>query len=68
MIEHVYKRSALCRILDTLAVGTPDEEILQAVRRFGGEAVMTSPAHQRATDRVAEAAGTTGGDIVIVIQ
>jgi 3-deoxy-manno-octulosonate cytidylyltransferase (CMP-KDO synthetase) len=68
MIEHVYKRSALCRILDTLAVATPDEEILQAVRRFGGEALMTSPAHQRATDRVAEAAGTTGGDIVIVIQ
>jgi 3-deoxy-manno-octulosonate cytidylyltransferase (CMP-KDO synthetase) len=68
MIEHVYKRSALCRILDILVVATPDEEILQAVQRFGGEAIMTSPAHQRATDRVAEAAGTTGGDIVIVIQ
>ena len=29
---------------------------------------MTSPSHERATDRVAEAAETTGGDIVIVIQ
>lgn len=68
MLEHVYKRSALCRSLDALVVATPDPEIAEAVRRFGGEALMTSPAHQRATDRVAEAALTTGGDIVIVIQ
>lgn len=68
MIEHVYKRSALCRVLNFLAVATPDEEIARTVRGFGGEVVMTSAAHQRATDRVAEAARTTGGDIVIVIQ
>ena len=68
MIEHVFKRSALCKSLDLLAVATPDEEIARAVRAFGGEVIMTSPAHERATDRVAEAAEMTGGDIVIVIQ
>jgi 3-deoxy-manno-octulosonate cytidylyltransferase (CMP-KDO synthetase) len=68
MIEHVYKRSALCQALTTLAVATPDEEIARAVQGFGGEVLMTSVAHQRATDRVAEAARTTGGDVVIVIQ
>jgi len=68
MIEHVYKRSALCQTLDSVVVATPDQEIAQAVRSFGGESVMTSPDHQRATDRVAEAAQTVGGDIVIVIQ
>ncbi len=68
MVEHVYKRSALCRSLDVLAVATPDEEIARAVRAFGGEVIMTSTAHERATDRVAEAAEMTGGDIVIVIQ
>ncbi len=68
MIEHVYKRSALCGALTTLAVATPDEEIARTVRGFGGEVLMTSIAHQRATDRVAEAACTTGGDIVVVIQ
>ena len=68
MIEHVYKRSALCPALDAVVVATPDEEIANAVRGFGGESVMTSPDHQRATDRVAEAAQTTGGDIVLVIQ
>jgi 3-deoxy-manno-octulosonate cytidylyltransferase (CMP-KDO synthetase) len=68
MVEHVYKRSALCRSLDVLAVATPDDEIARAVRAFGGDVVMTSPAHHRATDRVAEASKVTGGDIVIVIQ
>lgn len=68
MIEHVYRRSALCRMLSRLAVATPDEEIARAVRAFGGEVVMTSPQHSRATDRVAEAAGVVGGDIVVVIQ
>jgi 3-deoxy-manno-octulosonate cytidylyltransferase (CMP-KDO synthetase) len=68
MIEHVYKRSALCQALDAVVVATPDPEIAQAVRNFAGEFIMTSPDHQRATDRVAEAARTVGGDIVIVIQ
>src|SRR3989338_7318551 len=68
MIEHVYKRSALCRSLTTVVVATPDEEIARAVKGFGGGVVMTSASHERATDRVAEAARTTGGDIVIVIQ
>ena len=68
MIEHVYRRSALSSRLDQLVVATPDREIAEAVRGFGGEAVMTSSAHERATDRVAEAAETTGGDVVIVIQ
>jgi len=68
MIEHVYKRSALCPALDAVVVATPDKEIARAVQDFGGESVMTSPDHQRATDRVAEAAQTTGGDIVLVIQ
>ena len=68
MIEHVYKRSALCRSLSTVVVATPDEEIARSVKGFGGGVVMTSASHERATDRVAEAARTTGGDIVIVIQ
>lgn len=68
MIEHVYRRSALCRLLARVAVATPDPEIADVVRGFGGDVLMTSAAHQRATDRVAEAAGTTGGEIVVVIQ
>lgn len=68
MIEHVYRRSALSTALTDVAVATPDEEIARVVRGFGGRVVMTAPTHERATDRVAEAAGVTGGDIVVVIQ
>lgn len=68
MIEHCYRRSALSKALTEVAIATPDEEIARAVRGFGGNVVMTAPTHERATDRVAEAAGVTGGDIVVVIQ
>ena len=68
MLEHVYRRSVLCSALHHVVVATPDPEIIAAVQAFGGEAVMTSPDHQRATDRVAEASAVTGGDIVVVIQ
>jgi 3-deoxy-manno-octulosonate cytidylyltransferase (CMP-KDO synthetase) len=68
MIEHVYKRAALCRLLDIVAVATPDREIYDATNSFGGTAIMTSSEHTRASDRVAEAAKHTGGDIVLNIQ
>ena len=68
MIEHVYKRALLCELLDTVVVATPDIEIFDVTRSFGGLAIMTSQSHTRASDRVAEAAEHTGGDIVINIQ
>ena len=68
MIEHVYERSARCRVLDRVVVATPDEAIAEAVRGFGGDAVMTASSHVRATDRVAEAAQLIGGDLVVMIQ
>lgn len=68
MIEHVYWRSRMCRSLDEVYVATCDEEIAAATDRFGGRAVMTSPAHERASDRVAEVAMKIAADIVIVIQ
>lgn len=68
MIEHVYHRTALCQSLNAVYVATCDEEIRQAVEGFGGEVIMTSPMHQRASDRVAEAAGGLATDIVVMVQ
>jgi 3-deoxy-manno-octulosonate cytidylyltransferase (CMP-KDO synthetase) len=50
-------------------VATDHEEIFRAVRAFGGEAVMTDPAAESGTDRVAEVARRLGGvDIIVNVQ
>jgi 3-deoxy-manno-octulosonate cytidylyltransferase (CMP-KDO synthetase) len=68
MIEHVYRRTNLCRALDDVIVATCDTEILEAVEAFGGKAIMTSPAHERASDRVAEAAADLDCDVIVMVQ
>tara|TARA_B100000989_G_C19521856_1_gene464573 strand:+ start:1494 stop:2246 length:753 start_codon:yes stop_codon:yes gene_type:complete len=68
MIEHVYKRSSLCKDLDELYVATCDLEIKNAVENFGGKAIMTSKEHERCTDRIAEAVKNIECDIVVNIQ
>ncbi len=68
MVEHVYRRAAMCSTLDEVYVATCDEEIRRAVEAFGGEVIMTSPAHERASERVAEAAQNLSADIIVMIQ
>lgn len=68
MIQHVYERVRRARCLTDLVVATDDERIVEAVRRFGGQAVMTSAAHVSGTDRVAEVARARNDDIVVNIQ
>jgi len=54
MIEHVYRRASAARLVDAVVVATDDERIANAVRAFGGVAVMTRPEHVSGTDRIAE--------------
>lgn len=68
MIEHVYKRSLMSKTLDNLFVATPDEEIKKSVESFGGKVIMTSPRHNRCTDRIAEAVKNIDCEIVVNIQ
>lgn len=68
MIEHVYRRVSMCQSLESVYVATCNEEIRQCTEDFGGNAIMTSTRHQRASDRVAEAAQNIEADIVVMIQ
>lgn len=68
MIEHVYRRCAMSAAAGEVYVATCDEEIKQAVDKFGGRAIMTSPSHQRASDRTAEAAESLDADLVVMVQ
>src|SRR5436190_11697434 len=45
MIEHVYRRASAAASVSRVIVATLDRRILDAVPRFGGEAVMTSAAY-----------------------
>lgn len=58
-------------VLSDVFVATCDHEIRVAVEGFGGQAIMTSAAHERGTDRIAEAAATLGlgdNDIAVNVQ
>jgi 3-deoxy-manno-octulosonate cytidylyltransferase (CMP-KDO synthetase) len=68
MIEHVFRRAAMCDVLDAVYVATCDEEIRRVAEGFGAPVLMTSSAHERASDRVAEAAASLSADIVVMIQ
>lgn len=66
LIQHTVEAARRCRLADRILVATDDREILEAVRRFGGEAVMTDPEHTSGTDRIAEAAAAVSDCELIV--
>lgn len=68
MIEHVYRRAAAARSVAAVIVATDDERIAGAVRAFGGDVRLTSPAHQSGTDRLAEIAASLSCDLVVNVQ
>ena len=53
MIGHVYENVSKCNVLMKTVVATCDQEILDYIETIGGEAVMTSKHHERASDRCA---------------
>ena len=68
MIEHVRRRTSLCKSIDEVYVATCDQEIFNAVMACGGQAIMTKDTHLRCTDRVEEAAHKIKADIILIIQ
>ena len=56
LIQHVYERAMEARRASEVIVATDDERIFDAVRSFGGRAVMTRSDHASGTDRIAEVA------------
>jgi len=55
MIGHCYHRTAIAPGIDKAYVATCDAEIYDYILSIGGNAIMTSNAHTRATTRTAEA-------------
>jgi 3-deoxy-manno-octulosonate cytidylyltransferase (CMP-KDO synthetase) len=68
MLQWVYEGTRKCGSLADVIVATCDDEIAEAARRFGAPVAMTSPSHERASDRVAEAARGIDADVVVMVQ
>lgn len=68
LIQHVYERTERAQRVSEVWVATDDRRIVEAVDRFGGKAILTSPAHRTGTDRVAEAARMLKANLVVNVQ
>src|SRR5262245_65237235 len=68
MIQRVYERAKLAKRVDRVIVATDDERILKAVEGFGGEARMTRADHRTGTERIAEVAAHTEGEVFVNVQ
>lgn len=68
LVEHVYERVVGCTAVDRVLIATDSDEIVDAARSFGAEAILTSDQHVSGTDRVAEVARELDHDVVINVQ
>jgi 3-deoxy-manno-octulosonate cytidylyltransferase (CMP-KDO synthetase) len=68
MVQRVYERAKLAKTASRIIVATDDDRILQAVKGFGGEALMTRADHRTGTERVAEIAAHVEGDVFVNVQ
>ncbi len=68
VIEHVYRACLKSELADRVVVATDHESVLERVKAFGGEVLMTSSEHCSGTDRIAEVAKELNYDIIVNVQ
>src|SRR5437762_202703 len=68
LIQWVWESAKSARRVTRAVVATDNERIFSTVRRWGGEAVMTSRNCPSGTDRVAEVARASRAGIVVNVQ
>ncbi|MHB8902597.1 MAG: 3-deoxy-manno-octulosonate cytidylyltransferase [Thermoguttaceae bacterium] len=69
LIEHTYRAAEKARRPKGVCVACDHREIYEAVRTFGGRAVMTDPAAASGTDRIAEVARQMHDtDVIVNVQ
>ena len=55
MVQRVYEQASKCKNLDKVVIATDNNQVIQHVTSFGGEAVLTDASHASGTDRCFEA-------------
>ena len=68
LVQHVVDQVRKCKRVKEIIVATDDRRIVDALRPFETTCVMTSPAHQSGTDRIAEVMKSREEPIVVNVQ
>ncbi|MDB5172679.1 MAG: kdsB, partial [Phycisphaerales bacterium] len=68
LVQHVVERVRRCARVRQVIVATDDDRIVAALRPFETRCVMTSPAHQSGTDRIAEVAARLADEVIVNVQ
>ena len=66
LILRTLEQAKKARNIDEIIVATDDERILNIIKESGNAAVLTSPAHQSGSDRIAEVAENLPANSIIV--
>lgn len=68
MVQWVFEKAQQVPSAHTVVVATDDQRIVDAVKAFGGNVVLTSPHHPSGTDRLVEVMRHVDADIYINLQ
>jgi len=68
ILERLYRTAASCQLIDRVMIASDADEILSFCRKRGLDAIRTSAKHKTGSDRSAEVAQKSGGEIIVSIQ
>ncbi|MDD5450246.1 MAG: 3-deoxy-manno-octulosonate cytidylyltransferase [Candidatus Omnitrophica bacterium] len=68
VVQHVYEKAKQAKLLDDLIVACDDERVKNAVLKFGGKVVFTSPDQPTGTDRLTEVVNPLDVKVIVNIQ
>ncbi len=68
LLQHTWEKALQVEGIDNVIIATDDQRIIDAVNKFGGNAVMTDKSHTTGSARIAEAACQIDSDIIVNIQ
>lgn len=68
MIQWVFEAASKVESAQQVMIATPDDEIIEAAKKFGATAIKTRSDHPSGTDRLAEVAETIDAEVFINVQ
>jgi 3-deoxy-manno-octulosonate cytidylyltransferase (CMP-KDO synthetase) len=68
LVQHVWERVSQATNINTVIVVTDSQEVIQVVSGWGGKALLTDPACQSGTERIAAILGELDADLILNVQ